>query len=104
MDKEAAVLRVETMPGIVCTRFVRPIDHVGLYIPGGTAVLPSTMMMLGIPALIAGCKHISVATPADKDGNVRPEIVYIAHKCGAAEIVRAVSSALFSRTRTDEVR
>lgn len=91
MEKESTVLRVETMPGIVCTRFARAIDRVGLYIPGGTAVLPSTMMMLGVPASIAGCKHISVATPADKDGNVRPEIVYIAHKCGVSEIVRAVS-------------
>ena len=91
MAKEATVLTVETMPGIVCTRFARPIGRVGLYIPGGTAVLPSTAMMLGIPASIAGCEHISIATPADKDGIVRPEIVYIAHKCGASEIVRAVS-------------
>lgn len=90
MNKESQTMTVETMQGIVCKRFARPIDRVGLYVPGGTAILPSTALMLGIPAMIAGCQHISFATPADKDGNVRPEIVYIAHRCGVKEIVRAV--------------
>lgn len=89
MEKEAQPIRVETMPGVVCSRFARAIDRVGLYVPGGTAVLPSTAMMLGIPALIAGCQHISFATPPNAEGVVRPEIVYIAHKCGAKEIIRA---------------
>lgn len=89
MDKETEPMVVETMPGVVCTRFVRPIDRVGLYVPGGTAVLPSTALMLAVPAQIAGCASISIATPAGPDGSVRPEIVYIAHKCGVKEIVMA---------------
>ena len=80
---------VETMPGIVCSRFARPIERVGLYVPGGTAVLPSTAMMLGIPALVAGCKNIQFATPPRADGTVVPEIVYIASKVGATRIVLA---------------
>lgn len=88
MDKEVPMV-VETMPGVVCTRFIQPIDRVGLYVPGGTAVLPSTALMLAIPAQIAGCRFISLATPAGPDGNVRPEIVYIANKCGVKQIVKA---------------
>ena len=80
---------VQTMPGITCSRFPRPIEKVGLYVPGGTAVLPSTAMMLGIPALVAGCKNIQFATPPRQDGTVVPEIVYIAHKVGASKIVLA---------------
>ena len=80
---------VETMPGIMCSRFARPIERVGLYVPGGTAVLPSTAMMLGVPALVAGCKTIQFATPPRSDGSVVPEIVYIAHKVGATGIVLA---------------
>jgi phosphoribosyl-ATP pyrophosphohydrolase / phosphoribosyl-AMP cyclohydrolase / histidinol dehydrogenase len=80
---------VETMPGITCSRFARPIERVGLYVPGGTAVLPSTAMMLGVPALVAGCKTIQFATPPRSDGSVVPEIVYIAHKVGATGIVLA---------------
>jgi phosphoribosyl-ATP pyrophosphohydrolase/phosphoribosyl-AMP cyclohydrolase/histidinol dehydrogenase len=94
MEKESQVLKVSTMPGIECTRFARAISRVGLYIPGGTAVLPSTALMLCIPASIAGCSSITVATPADSEGRVRPEIVYIAAKCGASQIVRAVSLLL----------
>lgn len=80
---------VQTMPGITCSRFARPIERVGLYVPGGTAVLPSTAMMLGIPALVAGCKNIQFATPPRSDGTVVPEIVYIASKVGATGIVLA---------------
>ena len=89
MDKERTPMVVETMPGVVCTRFIRPISRVGLYVPGGTAVLPSTALMLGVPAQIAGCEFISLASPAGSDGNLRPEIVYIAHKCGVSQIVKA---------------
>ncbi|KAG0317507.1 trifunctional histidinol dehydrogenase [Linnemannia gamsii] len=67
-------LVVETMPGVVCTRFARPIERVGLYVPGGTAVLPSTALMLGIPAAVAGCSEIVIATPPRKDGSIVPEI------------------------------
>ncbi|KAB8229819.1 histidine biosynthesis protein HIS4 [Aspergillus alliaceus] len=82
-------LKVETMPGVVCSRFSRPIERVGLYIPGGTAVLPSTAMMLGVPAMVAGCKKIIFASPPRADGRVTPEIVYVAHKVGAESIVLA---------------
>lgn len=82
-------LEVETMPGVVCSRFVRPIERVGLYVPGGTAVLPSTALMLGVPAMVAGCKKIVIATPPRQDGSITPEIVYVAHKVGAEQIVLA---------------
>lgn len=88
-QKEEKPLKVETMPGVVCSRFSRPIERVGLYVPGGTAVLPSTALMLGVPALVAGCKTIVIATPPRADGSVTPEIVYVAHKVGASCIVLA---------------
>lgn len=82
-------LRVETSPGVVCSRFSRPIESVGLYVPGGTAVLPSTALMLGVPAKVAGCKNIILASPPRPDGTVTPEIVYVASKIGASKIVLA---------------
>lgn len=88
-QKESAPLAVETMPGVVCSRFSRPIEKVGLYVPGGTAVLPSTALMLGVPAMAAGCKSIILASPPRADGSITPEIVYIAHKVGAKSIVLA---------------
>jgi phosphoribosyl-ATP pyrophosphohydrolase/phosphoribosyl-AMP cyclohydrolase/histidinol dehydrogenase len=83
------VLVVETMPGVVCSRFARPIARVGLYIPGGTAVLPSTALMLGIPAQVAGCHEIVFATPPRRDGTLSPEVVYVAHLVGASAILKA---------------
>ena len=88
-QKENTVLQVETMPGVVCSRFSRPIERVGLYVPGGTAVLPSTAMMLGVPALVAGCSKIVIASPPRADGSITPEIIYVAHKVGAESIVLA---------------
>lgn len=88
-QKEQQPLIVETMPGVICSRFSRPIEKVGLYIPGGTAVLPSTALMLGVPAMTAGCKNIVLASPPRSDGTITPEIVYIAHKVGAEQIVLA---------------
>ncbi|PSK53841.1 Histidine biosynthesis trifunctional protein [Elsinoe australis] len=88
-QKEDKPLVVETMPGVVCTRFARPIERVGLYVPGGTAVLPSTTLMLGVPAQVAGCKNIVIASPPRSDGSINPEIVYVAHKVGAESIVLA---------------
>lgn len=82
-------ISVETMPGVICSRFNKPIESVGLYIPGGTAVLPSTAMMLGIPAMVAGCQNIVFASPPRRDGSLSPEIVYIAHKVGAKSILLA---------------
>lgn len=88
-QKEDSDLVVETMPGVKCSRFVRPIERVGLYIPGGTAVLPSTALMLGVPAMVAGCNTLVFATPPRPDGSITPEIVYVAHKVGAHSIVLA---------------
>ena len=88
-QKEERPLVVETMPGVTCSRFSRPIEKVGLYVPGGTAVLPSTALMLGVPAMAAGCKNIVMASPPRSDGSITPEIVYIAHKVGAEAIVLA---------------
>ena len=82
-------LEVETMPGVVCRRVAKPIERVGLYIPGGTAPLPSTTMMLGVPAMIAGCSTIVIATPPDENGDVPESIIYIAQKIGAEKIVKA---------------
>jgi phosphoribosyl-ATP pyrophosphohydrolase/phosphoribosyl-AMP cyclohydrolase/histidinol dehydrogenase len=88
-QKEDKPLQVETMPGVTCSRFARPIERVGLYVPGGTAVLPSTALMLGVPAMVAGCKTIVLASPPRADGSITPEIVYVAHKVGADSIVLA---------------
>jgi phosphoribosyl-ATP pyrophosphohydrolase/phosphoribosyl-AMP cyclohydrolase/histidinol dehydrogenase len=87
LDNET--MNVETKPGVICSRFARPIDSVGLYVPGGTAVLPSTAIMLGVPAKVAGCKNIILATPPRRDGSLSPEVVYVAHKIGAQGIVLA---------------
>ena len=67
---------VETMPGVKCWREVRPIEKVGLYIPGGSAVLPSTLLMLGVPARIAGCKEIIVCSPPQKSGKINGFVAY----------------------------
>ncbi|SHF72649.1 histidinol dehydrogenase [Fodinibius roseus] len=81
-------LEVETMPGVRCKRVARPIERVGLYVPGGTAILPSTLLMLGIPAQLAGCKTIVVATPPQEEGSA-DEMIYIAQKIGATHLLRA---------------
>lgn len=74
---------VETMPGVRCWRESLPINKVGIYIPGGTAPLLSTVLMLGIPALIAGCKEVVLCSPSD-----HPAIYYCAHKCGISKVFR----------------
>ncbi|KAH8113255.1 histidine biosynthesis trifunctional-protein [Phellopilus nigrolimitatus] len=86
---DGAPLVVETTPGVVCTRFARPIARVGLYVPGGTAVLPSTALMLGIPAQVAGCKEVVLATPPRPDGSISPEVMYVAKLVGASAILMA---------------
>ncbi|KAE8209494.1 hypothetical protein CF327_g6523 [Tilletia walkeri] len=88
-DEEEAVLEMETMPGVLCRRFSRPIQRVGLYVPGGTAVLPSTALMLGIPAQVAGCPTIVLATPPRPDGSVAPEVLYVASLVGASCVLLA---------------
>ncbi|KAJ2887878.1 trifunctional histidinol dehydrogenase [Coemansia asiatica] len=84
-----ADIEVETMPGVLCSRFSRAIERVGLYVPGGTAVLPSSALMLGVPAQVAGCSEIVLATPPRVDGTIVPEVLYVAHKVGATAIVKA---------------
>jgi histidinol dehydrogenase len=80
---------VETMPGVNCWRKSVAIEKVGLYIPGGTAPLFSTLLMLGVPAKIAGCKQIILCTPPSKDGNIHPAIRYTASLLGIEMIVKA---------------
>jgi len=82
-------LDVETMPGVKCSRVIKAIQRVGLYVPGGTAVLPSSAMMLAIPAMIAGCEQVVLATPPRKDGSIAPEIIYIAQKAKVTTILKA---------------
>ncbi|ORX40260.1 putative histidinol dehydrogenase [Kockovaella imperatae] len=86
---EKAPLVVTTMPGVVCSRFSRPITRVGLYVPGGTAILPSTAIMLGVPAQVAGCKEIVLATPPRPDGSISPEVLYVAGLTGVTCILKA---------------
>jgi histidinol dehydrogenase len=79
---------IETMPGVRCWRKTVGIDKVGLYIPGGSAPLFSTVLMLGIPAVIAGCKEIILCTPPSKDGSVHPAILYAASVVGITRIYK----------------
>jgi len=82
------VQEIETMPGVKCWRKSVGIDKVGLYIPGGTAPLFSTILMLGVPAKIAGCKEIVLCTPPSKDGSVNPAILFAAHLVGVTKIFK----------------
>ncbi|WP_044397759.1 histidinol dehydrogenase [Lacinutrix sp. Hel_I_90] len=79
---------VETMPGIQCWQEKRPIEKVGLYIPGGTAPLFSTVLMLAIPANIAGCKELVLCSPPNKEGKIANEILYTAQLCGVTKIIK----------------
>lgn len=81
-------IRVETTPGVWCSRRSIAIDKVGLYIPGGTAPLFSTVLMLGAPAQLAGCREIVLCTPPDKSGQVHPAMLYAAMLCGVHRIFR----------------
>ncbi|KAG6424693.1 hypothetical protein SASPL_115113 [Salvia splendens] len=80
---------VENMEGVKCKRVARCISSVGLYVPGGTAVLPSTALMLAIPSQIAGCKTIVLATPPAQDGSICKEVLYCAKKAGVTHILKA---------------
>jgi len=81
--------KIQTMPGVVCWRKNVGIERVGLYIPGGTAPLFSTVLMLAIPAIIAGCREIIICTPPGKDGNIHPTILATAAYLGIKTIYRA---------------
>jgi len=99
------------MPGVICWRELRPVEKVGLYIPGGTAVLPSTFLMLGIPARIAGCHEIVVCTPPSKDEKVNPFIAYVAllldvdkvYLSGGAQAIGAMAYGTETIPKTDKI-
>ncbi|MDF3078546.1 MAG: histidinol dehydrogenase [Sphingobacteriaceae bacterium] len=103
--------KVETMPGVSCWRENRAIERVGLYIPGGTAVLPSTFLMLGIPARIAGCKEIVVCSPPQKSGSINGFIAYCAtllgieniYLVGGAQAVAAMAYGTASIPKVDKI-
>lgn len=101
-------LVVETMQGVVCRRKSVAIEKVGLYIPGGTAPLFSTILMLGVPAKIAGCKEIILCTPPDKNGNIHPAILYTANLVGIDKIfkiggVQAIGAMAFGTATVPKV-
>ena len=103
--------KIETMPGVTCWRESRAIEKVGLYIPGGTAVLPSTFLMLGIPAQIAGCKEIVVCSPPQGDGKINTYIAYVAtllniekvYLVGGAQAVAAMALGTESIPKVDKI-
>lgn len=83
-----AEVRVETRPGVVCVQRPVPIRRVGLYVPGGSAPLFSTVLMLAVPAALAGCPEVILCTPSAPDGRIAPEVLYSASLCGIRRIYR----------------
>jgi histidinol dehydrogenase len=99
---------IETSIGVTCWRESRAIEKVGIYIPGGSAPLFSTVLMLGIPALIAGCKEIILCTPPDRNGNVHPAILFTAHLLGIERVaavggIQAIAAMTFGTTTIPKV-
>ncbi len=81
-------LEIETMPGVSCWRKPLPIQSVGLYVPGGSAPLFSTVLMLAVPANIAGCKSVVMCSPPNNRGEINPAILYTASLCGVTEVYK----------------
>ena len=79
---------VETAPGVVCERMIRPIRRVGLYVPAGSAPLPSTALMLGVPARLAGCNEVVMCTPPRKDGSADPAVLVAARLTGVSRVFK----------------
>ncbi|MFZ0489484.1 MAG: histidinol dehydrogenase, partial [Salegentibacter sp.] len=101
-------VRVETAKGVECWQEKRPIQKIGLYIPGGSAPLFSTILMLAAPAAIAGCKEIVLCTPPDKEGKVHPAILYTAALCGVDRIfkiggIQAIAAMTFGTESVPKV-
>lgn len=97
--------KIETTSGVFCWRESRAIDTIGIYIPGGTAPLFSTVLMLAIPAKLAGCKNIILCSPPDKNGNINPAILYAAKLTGVTQMykvggIQAIAAMTFG---TDEI-
>ncbi|MCT2409172.1 histidinol dehydrogenase [Chryseobacterium antibioticum] len=80
--------KIETTKGVICWRENRAVEKVGIYIPGGTAPLFSTVLMLAVPANLAGCKEIILCTPPDSNGNINPAILFTAKLCGITKIFK----------------
>jgi histidinol dehydrogenase len=102
------VEKMETMPGVWCWRKMVGIEKVGIYIPGGTAPLFSTVLMLGIPAILAGCKEIILCTPPNKDGSIHPAIAYAANLIGIKNVytiggVQAIAAMAFGTESVPKV-
>ncbi|RUO64967.1 histidinol dehydrogenase [Pseudidiomarina planktonica] len=81
-------IQVETRPGVTCEQRFTALQSVGLYVPGGTATLPSTALMLGVPAQIAGCQQVVLVSPPDANGDLSPALMYAAQRCGITEVYR----------------
>ncbi len=104
-------VRIETAPGVVCRRKSVAIERVGLYVPGGTAPLFSTVLMLGIPARLAGCREVVLCTPPGPDGAVHPALLFAAHllgldrvfRIGGAQAVAAMAYGAGSVPRVDKI-
>jgi histidinol dehydrogenase len=101
-------IEIETTNGVQCWQEKRPIQKVGLYIPGGTAPLFSTVLMLAVPAQIAGCKEIVLCSPPNKQGNLAPEILFTAQLCGVTKIIKvggiqAIAGLTFGTERIPQV-
>lgn len=101
-------VEVETAIGVQCWQEKRPIQKVGLYIPGGTAPLFSTILMLAVPANIAGCSEIVLCSPPNKEGVIHPAILYTAHLCGVTKIfkvggIQAIAAMTFGTARIPQV-
>ncbi len=107
-SQKEEIKRIETTPGVICWRESRGIEKVGLYIPGGTAPLFSTVLMLAIPAQLAGCKEIILCTPAGKNGKINPAILFTAQLCGISKIfkvggVQAIAAMTFGTASIPKV-
>ncbi|GAA3607541.1 histidinol dehydrogenase [Flavivirga amylovorans] len=85
--QKTSKINIETTNGVQCWQEKRPIEKVGLYIPGGTAPLFSTVLMLAVPAQIAGCKEIVLCSPPNKEGKLAPEILFAAQLCGVTKVI-----------------
>ena len=108
LSQKEEPVRVKTLPGVVCWRESRPIENVGIYVPGGTAPLFSTVLMLAIPAKIAGCKEIVLCTPPDKEDNIHPAILYTANLVGVTKIfalggIQAIGAMTFGTKSVPKV-
>jgi histidinol dehydrogenase len=108
MIQKKSKIETETTIGVTCWIDRKPIQKVGLYIPGGSAPLFSTVLMLAIPAKIAGCNEIILCSPPDKDGNINPAILYTAQLCGVTKIfkiggIQAIAAMTFGTQTIDKV-